>query len=129
MGPTADVGLRFSTFAFQEVERTEKANVATGRGLRSLVAQELGKLCPGEVDEAGDVTQDQLQEHLRVLVAELFHKKVGVKDDWSAGTAAPQATVHPADGTGGRRRAEQEVTSLFVLTCLSDSSSFITALN
>lgn len=70
------------TFALEEVEWTEKTSIPTCWGFGTLLSKKLGKLCARKINKASNVTKHQLQENIRILMTELLHKKIWVKDDW-----------------------------------------------
>lgn len=77
------------------------------------LACELGKLIPWQVYEPGDVTEDQLGEHLGTLMFQTLHKEVWVEDDqlWCR-VLRVHYTAHGPSGVGGER---VETNSLVVI--------------
>lgn len=96
--------LTVHTSFFQEVEWPQEA--ASRGDFRLAVSCQLGELVTGQVNEAGNVAEDQVREDLRVLMSQSFHKEIRVEDHWLACVWLLHAGKHtalrlPAENTSG----------------------------
>lgn len=102
------------TLAFQRHQGTKKPRgcAVCSRQLWVLLSHELGQLSPRQVDEPGDVADNQLREHLRFFMAQLFHKEVGIEDNGLTAKGGLIADDKIADGiTGKKGERENKVPS------------------
>lgn len=88
------------TFAFQRHQGTKESRscAVCPRQLWVFLSHQLGQLCPRQVDEPGDVADNQLCEHLWLFMAQLFHEEVGIEDDGLAAEGGVIANDKVADG-------------------------------
>lgn len=110
---TLKVGTRHHailTLALQRHQRTKKSRgcAVCSRQLWVLLSHELGQLCPWQVNEPGNVADNQLSEHLWFFMAQLFHKEVRIENDRLAVEGGVIANDKIADGITAKKRKEKK---------------------